>query len=67
MGSEILVACRKGRGTTEANENAVTAEAIGAQIEIDHEAAFSYTTRLDATMRENASPPLSPELRVLQG
>ena len=30
MGPEILAACKKGRNTTEANENGVTADAIGA-------------------------------------
>jgi putative transposase len=30
MGPEILAACKKGRNTTEINENGVTAEAIGA-------------------------------------
>jgi hypothetical protein len=51
MGPEILAACKKGRNTTETNENGVTAEAIGARIDIDHEVAFSYTTSWDVTPR----------------
>ena len=51
MGPEILAACKKGRNTTETNENGVTAEAIGARIDIDHEVAFSYTTSWDVAPR----------------
>jgi hypothetical protein len=50
-GPEILAACKKGRNTTETNENGVTAEAIGARIDIDHEMAFSYTTSWDVAPR----------------
>jgi hypothetical protein len=51
MGPEILAACKKGRNTTETNENGVTAEAIDARIDIDHEVAFSCTTSWDVAPR----------------